>query len=107
MEEDRFIRIRVSPRDLVDYSPKSFRNVLQGERAPMMRAHHVVYKGPYYSPSWGMHNLTVTRELIRGFAGIGYSMRTAWAHCSEEFGEYCYSCRDGWPGMRVIRHSVL
>jgi hypothetical protein len=107
VEEARFIRVRVSPRDLVDYSVKSFENVLQGKRAPIMRAHHIVYKGPHYTPSWGMHNLTVTREVVPGFAGIGHSTRTAWAHSSKEFGEYCYSCRDGWTGTRVIRHSLI
>jgi hypothetical protein len=107
IKEASFVRIRISPWDLLDYSEGNFWKVLQGKKSPVMRAHHTVYKGSYYTPNWGIHDLTVTRELIRGFAGIDYRMRTAWAHNSRQFGEYCYSCRDGWLGMRVIRYSVI
>jgi len=106
VQESRFVRIKMSSVDLRDYSLKSYTRLLSGEIARFMVAHHLLYKGPYYTPSWGMHNLTVTRELIPGVAGIGSIRRTAWAHETEQFGEYCYSCRDGSPGIRVIRYSV-
>lgn len=106
MQEARFIRVRISSGDLVDYSPKSFQKLLRGEKTDYRVSHHTTYNGPYYTPNWGTHNLTVTRELIPGSLGLGVIRRTACAHESPQFGEYCYSWRDGSPGIRVIRYSL-
>lgn len=106
MQESRFIRVKSPSGDLTDYSLKSFRRLLQGEKTDFRVFHHTIYKGPYYTPNWGTHNLTVTRELIPGSLGVGVIRRTAWAHESPRFGEFCYSWRDGSPGIRVIRYSL-
>jgi len=106
MQESRFIRVKSTSGDLTDYSLKSFRRLLQGEKTDFRVFHHAIYKGPYYTPNWGTHNLTVTRELIPGSLGVGVIRRTAWAHESPRFGEFCYSWRDGSPGIRVIRYSL-
>jgi len=106
MQEARFIRVRISSDDLMDYSLKSFQKLLHGEKADFRISHHTTYKGPYYTPNWGMHNLTVTREFIPGSLGVGVVRRTACAHESPQFGEYCYSWRDGSPGLRVVRYSL-
>jgi len=106
MQESRFIRVKSPSGDLTDYSLKSFRRLLQGEKTHFRVFHHAIYKGPYYTPNWGTHNLTVTRELIPGSLGVGVIRRTAWAHESPRFGEFCYSWRDGLPGIRVIRYSL-
>jgi hypothetical protein len=106
MQESRFVRVKSSSGDLMDYSLKSFQKVLRGEKTDFRVAHRTTYKGPYYTPNWGMHNLTVTRELIPGSLGLGVIRRTGWAHESPQFGEYVYSWRDGSPGIRVIRYSL-
>jgi hypothetical protein len=106
MQEARFIRVKVLSGDLVDYSLRSFQKLLRGEKADFRVTHHTTYKGPYYTPNWGLHNLTVTREFIPGFLGLGVIRRTGWAHESPQFGEYCYSWRDGSPGIRVVRYSL-
>ena len=106
VQEARFIRVKFPSGDLMDYSLKSFQKLLRAENADFRVAHHITYKGPYYTPNWGMHNLTVTRELIPGFLGLGVIRRTARAHESPQFGEYCYSWRDGSPGIRVVRYSL-
>jgi hypothetical protein len=106
MEEARFIRAKISSSDLMDYSLKSFQKLLRHEKTDFRVAHHTTYEGPYYTPNWGMHNLTVTREFIPGSLGLGVIRRTAWAHESPQFGEYCYSWRDGSPGIRVVRYSL-
>ena len=84
--EARFFRIRISPRDLVDYTPQEFQKLLRWRRANFMRSHHLVYQGPYYTPSWGMHKLTVALET-RPNVGVGYVHKTAWSHESQQFGE--------------------
>ena len=106
MQESRFIRVKIPSGDLMDYSLKSFQKLLRGEKAEIRVAHHTTYKGPYYTPNWGMHNLTVTREFIPGSLGFGVIRRTGCAHESPKFGEYCYSWRDGSPGIRVVRYSL-
>jgi hypothetical protein len=106
MQEARFIRVKISSADLMDYSLKSFQKLLHGEKADFRVSHHTTYKGPYYTPNWGMHDLTVTREFIPGSLGVGVVRRTACAHESLQFGEYCYSWRDGSPGIRVVRYSL-
>ena len=103
--EARFFRIKTSPFDLVDYAPQEFQKLLRGRKANFMRTHHLVYHGPYYTPSWGTHELTVTRET-RPNRGVGYVHKTAWSHESEQFGECSYSWVDKHP-VRVIRQSVL
>jgi len=105
--EDLFVRVKTSPWDLVDYDPKSYEKLLRGRGCRPKRVHHIVYKGPYYSLSWGSHILTVSREIIPGPAGIGSKRRTAWAHESRQFGEYCYSASDGALGIRVLRYAVM
>jgi hypothetical protein len=106
MQESRFIRVKSPSGDLTDYSLESFRRLLRGEKTNFRIIHRIVYKGPYSTPNLGTHNLTVTRELIPGSLGVGAIRRTAWAHESPWFGEFCYSWRDGSPGIRVIRHSL-
>lgn len=106
MQEARFVRVKLASGDLMDYSLKSFQKLLRAENADFTVAHHIMYKGPYYTPNWGRHNLTVTRELIPGFLGLGIIRRTGWAHESPKFGDYCYSWRDGSPGIRVLRYSL-
>lgn len=102
--EARFFRIRTSPLDLVDYSPQEFQKLLRGRKANFMRTHHLVYHGPYYTPSWGAHELTVTVET-RPNLGVGYVRKTAWSHESQRFGECSYSWVDKHP-IRVIRQSI-
>jgi hypothetical protein len=70
MQESRFIRAKISSGDLMDYSLKSFQKLLRGEKAEIRVAHHATYKGPCYTPNWGMHNLTATREFIPGSLGL-------------------------------------
>jgi len=106
MQESRFIRVKSTSGDVTDYSLESFRRLLRGEKTNFRVIHHIVYKGPYSTPHLGTHNLTVTRELIPGFLGVGAIRRTGWAHESPRFGEFCYSWRDGSPGIRVLRYSL-
>ena len=106
MQESRFIRVKSTSGDVTDYSLESFRRLLRGEKTNFRVIHHIVYKGPYSTPNLGTHNLTVTRELIPGFLGVGAIRRTGWAHESPRFGEFCYSWRDGSPGIRVLRYSL-
>ncbi len=103
--EARFFRIRTSPSSLTDYSPQEFRKLLSGQKANFMRTHHVSYQGPYYTPSWGAHELTVTIETKPNF-GAGYIRKNAWGHMSMQFGEYSYSWIDNHP-IRVIRQSMV
>jgi len=105
--EDIFVRIKTSPYDLVDYDPRSYEKLLQGKVCRPKRIHHIIYRGPHYIPSWGLHTLTFSREILPGPAGVGSKSRTAWAHESEQFGEYCYSASDGAQGIRVLRYSAV
>lgn len=106
MQEARFVRVKLPSGDLMDYSLKSFQKLLQAENADFTVAHHIMHKGPCYTRSWGKHNLTVTREFIPTFFGLGAIRRTGWAHESPQFGDYCYSSRDGSLGIRVVRYSL-
>lgn len=105
VQEARFFRIRTSPSNLIDYNPQEFQKLLRGQKANFMRTHLLAYHGPYYSPSWGTHELTITVETRPNF-GAGYAHKIAWAHESGLFGEYCYSWIDKHP-IRVIRQSVV
>ena len=105
IQEARFFRIRTSPLMLVDYEPGEFKKLLQGQRANFKRTHSLAYEGPYYTPGWGEHKLTVTMETKPNF-GIGYVRKNAWAHQSERLGEYSYSWISKHP-VRVIRQSVI
>jgi hypothetical protein len=104
IQEARFFRIRISPLTLVDYEPKQFQKLLRGQHANFKRIHHLEYDGRYYTPAWGEHKLTVTKETRPDF-GVGYVRKSAWSHKSERFGEYSYSWVDNHP-IRVIRQSV-
>ncbi len=103
--EARFFRIKTSPLSLVDYTPQEFQVLLRGQKANFMRTHYIAYQGPYYTPGWGAHELTVTIEIKPNF-GVGYVRKNAWSHVSEQFGEYSYSWIDNHP-IRVIRQSVV
>jgi len=104
IEEARFFRIRTSPLTLVDYEPGEFQKLLQGQRANFKRTHSLVYEGPYYTPAWGEHKLTVTIETKPNF-GAGHVYKNSWCHQSEQFGECSYSWIDNHP-IRVIRRSA-
>jgi hypothetical protein len=89
---------------LLDYEPGQFQKLLRGQRANFKRTHLLVYEGPYYTPAWGEHKLTVTMEIKQNF-GAGYVRKNAWSHQSERYGEFSYSWIDNYP-IRVIRQSV-
>jgi hypothetical protein len=105
IQEARFFRIRRSPLTLVDYEPGEFRKLLRGQRANFKRTHSLTYEGPFYTPSWGEHKLTITMETKPNF-GAGYVRKNAWSHQSKRFGECSYSWIDNHP-VRVIRQSVV
>jgi hypothetical protein len=104
VQEARFFRIRRSPSTLVDYEPGEFQKLLRGQRANFKRTHSLAYEGPYYTPAWGEHKLTVTMETKPNL-GAGFVRKHAWSHQSGRFGECSYSWIDNHP-VRVIRQSV-
>ena len=102
--EANFFRISAPSGLLIDYTPHEYQKLLLGRHAACMRIHQMLYKGPYYTASWGLHELTVTIETKPNF-GAGYVRKNAWSHVSAQFGECSYSWIDNHP-IRVIRQSI-
>lgn len=108
VDESRFIRVKVSPIELRDYS--------FGKSSELLKVHYTIFSGyvdveswglPYLK-NWGPHKLTKTKEREFVFGDDGIKQRTAWNHYHEKYGEFSISQRDLPPGIdNVFRRSVV